>query len=224
MGRLSEALNGYRGSRPTYLNSATRVKGSGGAGIAVTAEIDQDAVNQINEALARLMVTHPDTKKQIKAMLTKEAKKVRQNISKDLRNNIEDDPRKAYQAVKRMLYKKILGFNVSILNPKKGSVKSMRLYHKPRKLDLNPHQRGGNRRPRSGETKAMDGYFGKARAFVLRFYNSGTSERVTRFGSRGSVPSRRVFEASATFQMEGAMNEISQMIEEIMQKEFKSAM
>lgn len=223
MGRLSEALNGYRGSRPTYLNNATRAKG-GGAGIAVTAEIDQDAVNQINEALARLMITHPDTKKRIKAMLTKEAKKVRQNISKDLKNNIENDPRAAYQAVKRMLYKKVLGFNVSILNPKKGSVKSMRLYHKPRKLDTNPHQRGGNRRTRSGETKAIDGYFGKARAFVLRFYNSGTSMRQTRFGNRGAMPSRRVFATSATFQMEGAMGEISQMIEEIMEKEFKSAM
>jgi hypothetical protein len=157
-------------------------------------------------------------------MLTKEAKKVRQNISKDVQNNIENDPRAAYQAVKRKLYKKVLGFNVSILNPKKGSVKSMRLYHKPRKLDTNPHQRGGNRRTRSGETKAIDGYFGKARAFVLRFYNSGTSMRQTRFGNRGAVPSRRVFEASATFQMEGAMGEISQMIEEIMEKEFKSAM
>ena len=224
MGRLSEALNGYRGSRPTYLNNATRANGSGSGGITVTAEINQEAVNQINEALARLMVTNPSTKKQIKALLTKEAKKVRQNISKDVHNNIDNDPRQAYQAVKRMLYKKLLGFNVSILNPKKGSVKSMRLYHKPRKLDINPHQRGGNRRTRSGATKAIDGYFGKARAFVLRFYNSGTSERVTRFGNRGAVPSRRVFEASAVFQMEGAASEVSQMIEEIMQKEFKSAM
>jgi hypothetical protein len=38
------------------------------------------------------------------------------------------------------------------------------------------------------------------------------------------MPSRRVFATSAVFQMEGAMGEISQMIEEIMQKEFKSAM
>jgi hypothetical protein len=224
MGRLSEALNGYRGSRPTYLNNATRAQGGGGAGIAVTAEINQEAVEQINEALARLMITHPDTKKRIKAMLTKEAKKVRQNITKDVHNNIEDDPRKAYQAVKRSLYKKVLGFNVSILNGRKGSVKSMLLYHKPRKLDADPRQRGGNRRTRSDKTKAQNGYFGKARAFVLRFYNSGTTTRQTRFGNRGAMPSRRVFATSAVFQMEGAMGEISQMIEEIMQKEFKSAM
>ena len=221
MGRLSEAINGYRGSRPTYLNNATRA--SSGGGFAVKAEIDQDSFNETIEALARLMVVHPDTRKRVKAMLTKEAKKVRQNISKDVHNNIEDDPRKAYQAVKRSLYKQILGFNVSILNQRKGSVKSMRLYHKPRKLDLDPHQRGGNRRSRSNDTKAQNGYFGKARAFVLRFYNGGTVERQTRFGNRGAMPSRRVFSTSAVFQMETASKEISQMIEEIMQKEFNSA-
>lgn len=221
MGRLSEAINGYRGSRPTYLSNATRVQGSG-AGIGVKAELDQESVNQTLEALARLMVAHPDTKRRIKAMLSKEAKKVRQNITNDVHSNIENDPRKAYQAVKRSLYKKGLGlgFNVSILDAKRGSVKSMRLYHKPRKLDTNPHQWGGNRIPRSGATKAKDGYFGKARAFILRYYNSGTVKRYTRFGNRGAMPSRRVFATSAVFQMEGAMGEISQMIEEIMQKEF----
>ena len=221
MGRLSEAINGYRGSRPTYLSNATRVQGSG-AGIGVKAELDLESVNQTLEALARLMVAHPDTKRRIKAMLSKEAKKVRQNITNDVHSNIENDPRKAYQAVKRSLYKKGLGlgFNVSILDAKRGSVKSMRLYHKPRKLDTNPHQWGGNRIPRSGATKAKDGYFGKARAFILRYYNSGTVNRYTRFGNRGAMPSRRVFATSAVFQMEGAVGEISQMIEEIMQNEF----
>ena len=222
MGRLSEALNGYRGSRPTYLNSATRVKGSGGAGIAVTAEIDQEAVNQINEALARLMVTHPDTKKRIKKMLQEEAKKVRKNISKDVHDNMPNDPRRAYAAVKRSLYRRILGFNVSILNPRRGT-KVMSIWRPPRKLDDNPNQRGGNRRRRSDRTNQVDGYIAAFRAFVLRFNNSGTNNRETRFGNRGAIRTRRVFETSASFQMEGAMNDISQMIEEIMSEEFNKA-
>ena len=218
MGRLSEALNGYRGSRPTYLNNATRAKG-GGAGIAVTAEIDQDAVNQINEALARLMITHPDTKKRIKAMLTKEAKKVRQNISKDLKNNIENDPRAAYQAVKRMLYKKILGFNVSILNPKKGSVKSMRLYHKPRKLDTNPHQRGGNRVPRGSRTNTVMHYGPHDRGWILRIVNGGTTERTAGThggrlsGHRGAIAPRNFFAPAANSSLMHAADNLANLID-----------
>lgn len=221
MGRLSEFINGTRrGTRPSYLNSATSVSGGG---VTVQAEIDEASFEQVNEALARLMVTHPDTRKRIKKLLTTEARKMRQNISKDVKNNMENDPRRAYAAVKRSLYKKILGFNVSILNPKKGSVRSMALWNPTRKLDENPRQRGGNRIPRSGRTKEIDGYFGSARAFVLRFYNSGTTTRQTRFGNRGSIPSRRIFETSASFQMQGAMNDISNMIEEILNEEFNKA-
>ena len=222
MGRLSEALNGYRGRRPVYLNNATR-SGGAGSGITVVAEVDERSFEQVDEALARLLVTYPDTRRDIKKMLTQEAKKVRQAISKDVRDNLDNDPRRAAAAVKRLLYKQILGFNVSILNPKKGSVKSMRLYHTVRKLDETPHQRGGNRRKRSSETKAIDGYYGKDRAFVLRFVNSGTTSRDTRFGNRGSIRTRRVFETSASFQMEAAMNEISKMVEEIMAEEFNKA-
>ena len=187
------------------------------------AEIDEASFEQVNEALARLMVTHPDTKKRIKKMLQAEAKKVRKNISKDVHNNMPNDPRRAYTAVKRSLYRRVLGFNVSILNPRRGSVKAMALWNPHRKLDDNPNQRGGNRRPRSNRTKEVDGYIAASRAFVLRFNNSGTADRETRFGSRGAIRTRRVFETSASFQMEGAMNEISQMIEEIMSEEFNNA-
>ena len=220
MGRLSEGINGTRrGTRPTYLDST----GSGGAGISVHAEMDEASFEEVNEALARLMVTHPDTRRSIKKMLAIEARKVRQNISKDVRDNMDNDPRKAYAAVKRSLYKKILGFTVSILNQKRGSVKAMALWNPPRKLDQNPHQRGGNRRTRSDRTKEINGYFGSSRAFILRFYNSGTITRETRYGNRGRMSSRRIFETSASFQMQGAMNDISQMIEDIMNEEFNKA-
>ena len=67
----------------------------------VQAEIDEASFEQVNEALARLMVTHPDTKKRIKKMLQAEAKIVRKNISKDVHNNMPNDPRRAYTAVKQ---------------------------------------------------------------------------------------------------------------------------
>jgi hypothetical protein len=103
MGRLSEYINGTRkGTRPSYLGSTS---GGGGRGVFVQAEIDEASFEQVNEALARMMVTHPDTKKRIKKMLQEEAKKVRQNISKDVHDNMPNDPRKAYAAVKRSLYR-----------------------------------------------------------------------------------------------------------------------
>lgn len=220
MGRLSEYINGTRkGTRPSYIGTTS---GDGG-GVVVQAEIDEASFEQVNEALARLMVTHPDTKKRIKKMLQEEAKKMRKNISKDVHDNMPNDPRRAYAAVKRSLYKKILGFNVSILNPRRGSVKAMSIWRPPRKLDDNPNQRGGNRRPRNDRTNQVDGYIAAFRAFVLRFNNSGTTDRETRFGNRGSIRTRRVFEVSASFQMEGAMNDISEMIEEIMSEEFNKA-
>ena len=169
MGRLSEYINGTRkGTRPSYIGTTS----GGGGAVVVQAEIDEASFEQVNEVLARLMITHPDTKKRIKKMLQAEAKKVRKNISKDVHNNMPNDPRRAYLAVKRSLYKRILGFNVSILNPRRGS---------------------------------------------------GTADRETRFGNRGDIRTRRVFETSASFQMEGAMNEISQIIEEIMSEEFNNA-
>lgn len=220
MGRLSEYINGTRkGTRPSYIGTTS----GGGGGVTVQAEIDEASFRQVNEALARLMITHPDTRKRIKKMLQEEAKKVRKNISKDVHNNMPNDPRRTYAAVKRSLYKRILGFNVSILNPRRGSVKAMSLWRPHRKLDDNPNQRGGNRRLRSDRTNQVDGYMAAFRAFVLRFNNSGTADRETRFGNRGAIRTRRVFETSASFQMEGAMNEISQIIEEIMSEEFNNA-
>ena len=212
---------GVYSNNPDYWRG--RSSSGGGGVVAVQAEIDEASFEQVNEALARMMVTHPDTKKRIKKMLQEEAKKVRKNISKDVHDNMPNDPRRSYVAVKRSLYKKILGFNVSILNPRRGSVKAMSIWRPYRKLDDNPNQRGGNRRPRSSRTKEVDGYIAASRAFVLRFNNSGTAGRETRFGNRGAIRTRRVFETSASFQMEGAMNDISQMIEEIMSEEFNNA-
>lgn len=214
MGRLSEYVNGYRGSRPVYLSNATK----SAAGVHV--EIDEQSFRRSMEAMARLLVEHPDTRKLIKKYLSKEASKIRRNITKDVRNNMENDPRKAYLAVKRALYRRALGFNVSILNRPKGSAKYKCLYRPYRKLDENPNQWGGNRRTRSEDTERANSYYGPDRAYILRFYNSGTVSRDTRFGNRGAMPGRRVFATSATFQIQGATDEISKVIEEIMAEEF----
>jgi hypothetical protein len=98
---------------------------------------------------------------------------------------MDEDPRKAFLAVKSSIYRKILGGNVSILNPRKAGARYQLV--RPRKLDQNPRQHGGNRRKRSERTNTIDSYFGKDRAFILRFVNNGTNDRQTRYGNRGRI-------------------------------------
>lgn len=159
------------------------------------------------QALARLLVEHPETRKRLKESIKTIIKRARKNISTDVRSALTNDPRKAYKAVKHTVYKQILGGNVSILASRRAGAK-YRLIVK-RKLDENPNQRGGNRRPRSQRTEQIDTYYGKDRGFVLRFLNSGTASRDTHFGNRGAIPAGRQFETSAIWQMDKAAEELA---------------
>ena len=82
------------------------------------------------------------------------------------------DPRQAYKAVRYAVYKRILGGQVNILDPRKVQKAP---YNPPRKLQ--PKQRGGNRMTRSNRTQDLMEYYGASRAFVLRFLNAGTEAR-----------------------------------------------
>lgn len=192
--------------------------GTGGPAIEVKAEIDQDVYQTYNEAIARLSVEHQEVRKVLLANIRKEALEARKRITKDVKNALKDDPRRAYLAVKRMVYKRILGFNVSILAQRKAGARYKLI--RPRKLDQNPDQRGGNRRPYNEDLNRLDTYYGKDRGFILRFLNSGTDYRQTRFGHRGAIPQRRIFEISAQFQMQTAEKNISEMIEEVLHEMF----
>ena len=178
----------------------------------VNAELNDIQAKKQLEALASLMVSHPDTRKMVKNIIRKELRAARSRISKDARNNLISDPRKAYLAVKTATYKQILGGNISILQPRKASGRTSN-YVRPRKLDSTPNQRGGNRRPRSARTETVDGYYGKDRAFILRFVNDGTKQRNTRYGNRGSLRGNRWFEMSSTMHVDMAIKMIQETIE-----------
>ena len=184
----------------------------------IRVELNESLAERQRLAISRLIIAHPETKKRLVAAIRKEIKAARSRISKDVHSNLADDPRKAYRAVKHMVYKRLLGGNVSILNSR--SVSSQVLFTRHRKLDDNPSQRGGNRRKRSARTKQLDGYFGKDRGFILRFLNSGTEQRETRFGNRGSIASRGMFERSAAWQMDTAAENIARAFEEIFPQVF----
>jgi len=180
--------------------------------------------------LEQLMTTNPAMRRELQAIIRKTIAKARENIVKDARDvlstppegaseNWVADPREAYKAVRSSVYKQILGAQVNILSSTKRGAATK--YQRHRKLDDNPHQRGGNRRPRSMRTLQLESYHGAARGFSLRFVNAGTADRVTRFGNRGSLRARHWFGTSSAFQVDAATADLVQMIEQMLDSEFK---
>ena len=73
---------------------------------------------------------------------------------------------------------------------------------------------------RSARTDSVDTYFGKDRAFILRFINSGTGMRRagtrggTLSGNGGSIAARNWFGSMAPHEMELAAENLSVVIED----------
>lgn len=197
----------------------------------VQAKINQQVARNTSEALAVLFVDNPDTRKRIRKIIREELKDAAKRLREDAKFEMKDDPRHAYKAIKASVYRKILGGNVSILNPRRAGQRYQLI--KPRKLDSNPYQRGGNRRPRSVRTNNVDTYYGRDRAFILRFINSGTKQRNIehlvrlkgtnkfrwssdggRYGNRGSIAARNWFPNMGQKELELASENLALIMEE----------
>lgn len=203
MGRLTDFFGG-----------ASSGSGGGGNADGLRVELNKEVAEAQRKALAKLMVSDPDTRKRIVAVIRKELRQARSRTAKDVHSSLGNDPRKAYRAVKHAIYKQVLGGNISILASRRAGARYMLV--KQRKLDENPNQWGGNRRARSKRTEDIDTYFGKDRGFILRFLDAGTDDRMTKYGRRGSIAARPIFGIPATFQMQVAAENIGEaMLEEL---------
>ena len=179
----------------------------------INLEFDNAVVMRQKAALESMLVSNPDTAANIRKLITQEIAKARAAISQSAKGAMASDPRQAYKAVRRSVYKSILGGQVNIFNPRGGASSSGSSFVKARKLDNHPHQRGGNRRKRSARTDQVDGYVGKDRGFILRFVNSGISKpRQTRYGNRGVIPARNWLPTSGQRELEAAAERLSALI------------
>jgi len=178
----------------------------------IEVELNQQLAEAQSVAFARLMFTDKETRNRIRKIIREELKDAAKRLREDARYEMNEDPRKAYRGVKSTVYRKILGGNVSILNPKKAGPRYQLI--KDRKLDHNPYQRGGNRRLRSARTEQIDSYFGRDRAWILRIISSGTVERSTKYGNRGSITARSWFQNMAPHEMELAAGNLAEVIDE----------
>ena len=180
----------------------------------INLEFDNAVVMRQKAALESMLVSNPDTAANIRKLITQEIAKARAAISQSAKGAMASDPRQAYKAVRRSVYKSILGGQVNIFNPRGGASSSGFSFAKARKLDNHPHQRGGNRRKRSARTDQVDGYVGKDRGFILRFVNSGISKpRQTRYGNRGVIPARNWLATSGQKDLEAAAERLSALID-----------
>lgn len=168
-----------------------------------------EGVAEVLEGLSDLRTDSKRMRSDLKKIIRTVLAEARKAMSQDVHGILPNDPRKAYQAVRHSVYKRVLGGQVNILAKKRAGGR-MSIMRPPR--TLRPGQRGGNRRKRSARTNQIDGYIGSDRGFILRFMNAGTVERETRYGRRGSIRARNWFGTSSAFAMNTAAGKLEELI------------
>ena len=188
-----------------------------------TPNMEVTGLDELSKKLDRLQAHDSQMEQRITKIIREAIKAARSMVTADAKGAVGNDPRHAYKAVRTMVYKRILGGNINILQKRKaGSGKSG--YEPPR--TLRPGQRGGNRVPRSTRTQQMMDYEGSDRGFILRFLNSGTGQRTagTRngrlHGNRGSIAARNWFPSSGHRAMNAAAQYIIDELDRLIAEEF----
>ena len=124
--------------------------------------------------LDRLLASNPDMEKRMQAVIRKVLTKALREARKSLHADLKNDPRDAYKAVRKAVYRRILGGNINILRKRRASGKTTS--YVPTRT-LKSGQRGGNRKLRSERTLRLDSYAADDRGFILFWLNSGTQQR-----------------------------------------------
>lgn len=223
MGSLSEYINGYRGRHSVYNYDSPRYNtrtGSLNKGGDNGGSVQVYGVDANLEAFGRMMTSDPEMAAIFRKYIRNVLKEARKKLTTDARSYMNSDPRKAAQAVKFSVYKGIFGGNLSILQKKRGQAGAKYELRRQRIVEQNPHMRGGNRRPRIDDGRnRLDYYYGSDRGYILRFIGSGTVERTSRFGSRGSIRQSNWFGHTAPWHMEEAAAQVAEAINEYVNKQ-----
>ena len=169
-----------------------------------------------------MLSSNPDMEKRLQKVIRKVLMQARKTVMDSIQFK-HGDPRQARKAVKTAVYRRILGGSVSLLNKRRAGAAGN--YEPPRTLQ--PKQRGGNRVKRGQRTQQVMSYQGADRAFILRFLNQGTSQRIagTRgghlSGNRGSIAARNFFSTSSHRALQQAAADLDKLIDDMIKKEFK---
>lgn len=137
------------------------------------------------QQLDRLLATNPEMEAKMRRVISKVLIKAQRKMRKDVGTDLPNDPRNAAKAVRKAVYRQILGGNINILR-KRRATEGASSYTPTRTLKSG--QRGGNRRLRSERTMRMEAYNASDRGFILYWLNSGTKGRT--MGKYQSDPHR----------------------------------
>jgi len=179
-------------------------------------EFNDTVILEQQKVLEAALSTNPKTQKALQKLIRKALMEVRPELVSAARGAMGSDPRGSANGIRTAVYKKILGGNVNILNMRRkaGNPTS---YEPPRKLK--PGQRGGNRVPRGERTNKVMHYGPHDRQWILRFINSGTSDRMagTRggrlSGNRGSIAARNFFGSAGSSALTKAADNLATLID-----------
>lgn len=191
-------------------------------------------VKETQEAFRRIMTDSPGMDKRLRAAIRKILGEVQRKLQEDASSGLRmnSDPRQAYKAVRRSVYKRIFGGNVSILSSNRAGASTG--YFAPRSGHTG---RGGNRWGRSADTIRMQGYGGSSRGMILRYLNEGThngDRHITSYtdrtgarhdlrsgyGNRGYIAARNWFGRKSEAELEKVAVKIDSIINEILKGEF----
>lgn len=159
--------------------------------------IELKGADEIANRLERMRMQDKIVKKQIDFLVRKVMQTALKKTRAETRQKMKSDPRKAYQAVKMVLYKKIIGGNLNIFAPRKAGKDKYADFRTKRKL--REGQRGGNRRKRSAATIRRDTYMGKDRGFILQWMQRGTADRRIQTSKQGATGNRGKLTAKLQF-------------------------
>lgn len=175
-------------------------------------EFNNAIILEQQRALEAELSTSPKAQTVLRKIIRKYVKEARTQVVNGIHFK-NGDPRKTAWAVRTAVYKKVLGANINIFNSRKAHGSNS--YEPPRKLRQG--QRGGNRLLRNRDTERSMHYAPQDRGFILRFVNSGTADRTTRYGSRGAIAARNFFRPLGDRAMGQMRDNLAKAIEAEMQ-------
>lgn len=174
----------------------------------VSLEVNDAVVLEQRKVLEQALSTNPKTQKALQKLIQQVIKEAREQVVRSTHFD-NGDPRGAIHSIRRSVYKKILGANINIYNSRKAGAPTN--YEPPRKL--REGQRGGNRMKRSARTQRMMTYGPHDRGMVLRWQNSGTAERTSYGGNRGSITARHWFKPKGEAALQRAADNLANLID-----------
>lgn len=179
-------------------------------------DIDDSVIVEQRKVLEQALSTNPKTQKVLQKLIRNALTEIKPDVIASVRSALKSDPRGAAKGIRTIVYKKILGGNINILNRRKNAG-APTSYEPPRKL--RPGQRGGNRVPRGQRTDTVMHYGPLDRQWILRIVNSGTGDRTagTRggrlSGNRGSIAARNFFGSAGTPALMKAADNLANLID-----------